>query len=61
MLNRVYAVVGSLVLAGYGLSSFAGWEFGNPTRDRVPVLVAGSYRPTSWWGRTYWGTGHGGK
>jgi hypothetical protein len=32
MLARVYLVLGSLLVLGYGVVAFEGWEFGNPVR-----------------------------
>jgi hypothetical protein len=50
VLNRTYIIFGSLLLLGYAVSTFEGWELANPRRQRVPVAAAG--RPASggsWW------------
>ena len=32
MLARIYSIAGALLLAGYGLVCWQGWEFGDPVR-----------------------------
>ena len=70
MLSRLYLIFGCLVLTGYAVSAYEGWEFGNPTRQRVPA--AGGRSSGGWFGsssggsgssstRSGWGGGGGGK
>jgi hypothetical protein len=39
MLERVYTVLGSVLLLGYSVVWFEGWEFTNPTRLSPPPPV----------------------
>ena len=60
MLNRIYAGVGVVLLAVYGLASFEGWEIGNPERKVLPTSARqgpGGYRSFHFWYSGY----HGGK
>jgi hypothetical protein len=41
MLARTYFILGLLLLVGYGVSAFEGWEFGNAMRV-YPVPPVGS-------------------
>ncbi len=52
MLTRVYSILGSLLLLGYGLSAYQGWEFGNAMR-LISAPPAGSAMYSSS-GRSYW-------
>jgi hypothetical protein len=49
MLNRLYILFGGLVLLGYAVSALEGWEFGNPTRQRVPSAYSGRSSGGGWW------------
>jgi hypothetical protein len=41
MFERVYIVLGSLLLLGYAVVAWEGWEFGNPVKLR-PAPPAGA-------------------
>jgi hypothetical protein len=63
--SRLYLLLGGLVLAGYSYTAWAGLEFANPQRARVPALLAagsmgspGSGRTSSYGGS--WSGGGGG-
>jgi hypothetical protein len=49
MLKRLYQIAGVVLLAGYGLSSLMGWEFGRAVLARE---APGRYAVVSrgWWG-----------
>jgi hypothetical protein len=38
MLTRSYYILGSLLLTGYLVVAFGGWEFGNPVRGSAPGI-----------------------
>jgi hypothetical protein len=50
MLARFYIIAGSLLLVGYGVYAWEGWEFGDPVRVSTAPAVGAQLRPT---GRTY--------
>jgi hypothetical protein len=59
MLSRVYLIVGSVLLLGYGVVALEGWEFGNAVRvASVPAIgssLTSSGRPsTGSSGRSFW-------
>jgi hypothetical protein len=53
MWTRIYAVVGSLVLLGYGTAAWMGWEFGTMDRETPSQAAArhasGGHRSHSVW------------
>lgn len=53
MLARLYAIAGSLMLAGYALSCYEGWEFSN-ARVLVPAPPPGALLRSSSSGRAYY-------
>lgn len=58
MLNKAYATLGILILALYGLSSFAGWELGTAPRQVIPADARqspGGYRSYHFWHSGYRG------
>jgi len=70
MLGRGYLVFGSLVLLGYAMTAYQGWEFGNPNRYRVPAAGVSRARAGGGWWWWHWsgsssrsggGWGRGGK
>jgi hypothetical protein len=52
MFARVYLILGSVVLAGYGLAAFEGWEFVNPVRLAAAPPPGSTLRSSS--GRWFW-------
>lgn len=62
MLIKTYLFTGLAAIAFYGASAFNGWEFGNPTREKVDL---GPDKRSSGWSRSYtpfWHSGYrGGK
>jgi hypothetical protein len=54
MFSRVYLVLGSLVLLGYGLAVFEGWELGNPVRLAAAPAAHSYLRSSSSGGSWYW-------
>lgn len=57
MLARLYQFAGIALVAGFGLSEAAGWEFGNPNRTaRIPPVGAAlsTSRSRGFWGRSYY-------
>ncbi len=55
-----WAALSGLIVVAYGVTAFAGWEPGAPTRDEIPGSVRaspGGYRSYQYWHRGY----HGGK
>ncbi|HKV38058.1 MAG TPA: hypothetical protein VJX67_02505 [Blastocatellia bacterium] len=60
MFSRVYLLICVAIIGFYALSSFKGWEFGNPARQTVPASVRqspGGYRSFHFWHSGF----HGGK
>jgi hypothetical protein len=58
MLNRVYAVLGTVILSAYGWVAYSGWEFGHPDRGTIPADVRqapGGYRSFHFWHVGYMG------
>ena len=56
----VFGVLGSLIVGGYAVMAFTGYEIGSPERDEVPASVRsspGGYRTYHFWHSGY----HGGK
>jgi hypothetical protein len=51
VLNKLYLTLGSLILVGYSVVAFNGWEFGDEPRGVVPAdqLHSGSYRSSGFW------------
>jgi hypothetical protein len=53
MWSRIYAVVGSMVLLGYGAAAWTGWEFGTLGRETPQQAAArhaaGGHRASSFW------------
>ena len=47
MLNRIYIVVGGLLVGGFGLLSFTGTEFGT-TRYALPIAGQAIVRSHGW-------------
>jgi hypothetical protein len=41
MLTRIYIIAGALLLGGYGVAAWEGWEFSNP-RVLTPAPPAGA-------------------
>jgi hypothetical protein len=54
MFARVYLILGTLVLLGYGLAVFEGWEPGNPVRLASAPPPHSYLRSSSSGGSWYW-------
>jgi hypothetical protein len=54
MLNKIYLGLGSVLLMGYTITSFLGWEFGDP--ERHVVTAENRHNPDAYRGGH---TGHG--
>lgn len=39
MLQKAYLAFGMACLSWYGAASLFGWEFGNPRRQRLPLVI----------------------
>jgi hypothetical protein len=55
-----FAVLGTVIVGGYGAMAFTGYEIGAPARDEVPSSFRsspGGYRTFHFWHSGY----HGGK
>jgi hypothetical protein len=52
MFGRIYLILGSLLVMGYGAAAFEGWELGNPVRLAAAPPAGAILRSSS--GRSYW-------
>lgn len=58
MLNKLYLTLGSLLLVGYSVMAFNGWEFGDARREVIPreqLHAASGYRSSHFWYSGYRG------
>ena len=49
MLNKFYLTLGSVLLVGYSVMAFSGWELGDPARHTIPADQRGNYRSSIFW------------
>jgi hypothetical protein len=55
MLNKLYLTLGSILLLGYTVMAWNGWEFGDEARHVIPAEERhkpGGYRSAVFW---HWG------